>query len=123
MSRNGATVYSSQHGRMCPHCGLPQKRCVCRANPRGNAAAVPEETDGIVRIRREKKGRGGKVVTTASGIPLPAAELRDLAKQLRRSCGSGGTVKQGVVEIQGDHLETLLALLGERGYRVKHSGG
>ncbi len=123
MSRDGATVYSSQHGRMCPHCGLSAKRCVCRANPRGAAAAAPEITDGVVRLRREKKGRSGKVVTTATGIPLPAAELRDLAKQLRRRCGSGGTVKQGVVEIQGDHLETLLALLEEHGYRVVHAGG
>ena len=122
MSRDGATVYSSQHGRMCPHCGLSAKRCVCRANPRGAAAATAETGDGVVRLRREKKGRGGKVVTTATGIPLPAAELRDLAKQLRRRCGSGGTVKQGVVEIQGDHVDTLVGLLEERGYRVKRAG-
>ena len=123
MSRDGATVYSSQYGRMCPHCGLSEKRCVCRANPRGAAATTAETGDGVVRLRREKKGRGGKVVTTATGIPLPAAELRDLAKQLRRRCGSGGTVKQGVVEIQGDHLETLLTLLEEHGYRVAIAGG
>jgi translation initiation factor 1 len=121
MSRERGTVYSSEHGRMCPHCGLPAKRCVCRANPRGTREPAP--SDGVVRVRREKKGRGGKVVTTIRGIPLPAAELRDLAKELRRHCGSGGTVKQGVVEIQGDHLESLLALLGERGYRAVQAGG
>ena len=120
-SRVTATVYSSEHGRMCPHCGLPASRCVCRANPRG-APAEPQTGDGVVRVRHEKKGRAGKTVTTATGIPLPAAELRDLAKLLRRRCGSGGTVKQGVVEIQGDHLETLVALLEERGFRVKRAG-
>jgi translation initiation factor 1 len=75
-----------------------------------------------VRVRREKKGRGGKTVTTATGIPLPAAELRELAKTLRRCCGSGGTVKEGVVEIQGDHLETLVGALEEHGFRVKRAG-
>ena len=119
--RDSATVYSSEHGRMCPHCRLPAKRCACRANPRG-ARPEPQTGDGVVRVRREKKGRRGKTVTTATGIPLPAADLRELAKRLRRHCGSGGTVKRGVVEIQGDHLETLVAKLEERGYTVKHAG-
>ena len=119
--RDGATVYSSEHGRMCPHCGLPTARCVCRANPRGRPAEATAG-DGVVRVRREKKGRGGKTVTTATGIPLPAAELRDLAKALRRRCGSGGTVKEGVVEIQGDHVETLVGALEEHGFRVKRAG-
>ena len=119
--RDSATVYSSEHGRMCPHCRLPVKRCACRANPRG-APPEAQSGDGVVRVRREKKGRGGKTVTTATGIPLPAADLRELAKLLRRHCGSGGTVKQGVVEIQGDHLETVVAQLEERGYPVKRDG-
>ena len=119
--RDGATVYSSEHGRMCPHCGLPAARCVCRANPRSRSAETPAG-DGVVRVRREKKGRGGKTVTTATGIPLPAAELRELAKTLRRRCGSGGTVKEGVVEIQGDHVETLVGALEEHGFRVKRAG-
>ena len=106
---------------MCPHCGLPAKRCACRANPRAGRAE-PLAGDGVVRVRREKKGRAGKTVTSATGIALPAAELQDLAKLLRRRCGSGGTVKQGVVEIQGDHLETLVTLLEERGFRVKRAG-
>lgn len=120
--REGGTVYSSEHGRMCPHCGLPTARCVCRANPRGTKEPEPAG-DGVVRVRREKKGRGGKTVTTATGIPLPAAELKDLAKTLRRRCGSGGTLKDGVVEIQGDHADTLVAALEEEGFRVKRSGG
>jgi translation initiation factor 1 len=89
--RDGATVYSSEHGRICPHCGLQAKKCVCRANPRGARAATPAG-DGIVRVRPEKKGRGGKTVTTATGVPLPAGELDDLAKTLRQRCGSGGTL-------------------------------
>jgi len=105
---------------MCPHCGLPEKRCACRANPRGTK---PPAGDGIVRVRREKKGRGGKTVTTATGIPLADAALKDLAKALRRRCGSGGTLKDGIVEIQGDHADTLVAALEEQGFRVKRSGG
>ncbi len=76
-SENSGLVYSSEHGRMCPHCGLPQKRCVCRKNPRGGDQDV-SQGDGIVRVRREKKGRKGKTVTTLTGIPLSPAELKDL---------------------------------------------
>jgi translation initiation factor 1 len=118
--RDGTTVYSSEHGRICPHCGLPTKKCMCRANPRG--APVPTG-DGIVRVRREKKGRGGKTVTTATGIPLTGQELSDMAKALRRRCGSGGTLKEGVVEIQGDHVETVMSELTDAGFEVKRSGG
>ncbi len=107
---------------MCPHCGLPMKRCVCRANPRGIAPDRPAG-DGSVRIRRETKGRGGKTVTTASGFALSDQELRALAKDLRRLCGSGGTVKDGVVEIQGDHADKLVELLRERDFEVKRAGG
>ena len=122
MSRGrDGTVYSSEHGRMCPHCGLPTKRCQCRANPRGQRAEPGG--DGVARVRREKKGRGGKTVTTVSGLPLAGAELKDLAKELRRQCGTGGTVKDGIVEIQGDHADTVLAALEERGFRAKRAGG
>ncbi len=119
--RDSETVYSSEHGRMCPHCGLPAKRCVCRANPRG--AAKAPAGDGVVRVRREKKGRGGKTVTTATGIPVADDELRALAQDLRRRCGSGGTLKDGIVEIQGDHRDTVVAELEKRGFRVKRAGG
>ena len=117
------TVYSSTHGRVCPHCGLPSKRCQCRANPRGAGRDAESAGDGIARVRREKKGRGGKTVTTVSGIALPEGELRDLAKTLRRSCGTGGTLKDGVIEIQGDHADKIVAALEERGMKVKRSGG
>ena len=122
MTKRDGTVYSSQHGRMCPHCGLPLKRCVCRANPRGTGRDRPAG-DGSVRIRREKKGRAGKTVTTASGFALSDPELQALAKDLRRLCGSGGTVKDGVVEIQGDHADKLVELLRARDFEVKRAGG
>ncbi len=84
---------------------------------------MPTATDGVVRIRRESKGRGGKTVTVVTGIPLPVEALRELAGELKRRCGSGGTVKEGIVEIQGDHADLLLAELQTRGFTVKRAGG
>lgn len=106
---------------MCPHCGLPSNRCVCRSNPRKQAEVF--EGDGIVRVRREKKGRKGKTVTTLTGIQLSEPELKDLAKELKRRCGGGGAVKDGVIEIQGDHCDVLVAELESRNFKVKRAGG
>ncbi len=111
------TVYRSDGGRVCPACGRPAKRCACRASPR-----VPTG-DGIVRVRREVKGRGGKTVTTVSGVPLASDALRALARELKRRCGTGGSTKDGVIEIQGDHRDVLVAELEARGYSVKRAGG
>jgi translation initiation factor 1 len=80
-------------------------------------------SDGIIRIRREVKGRGGKTVTTVSGVPGSNQALKELATLLKRHCGTGGTVKEGVIIIQGDHRQTLLNYLQERGYQVKLAGG
>ncbi|MCP5042712.1 MAG: translation initiation factor Sui1 [bacterium] len=123
MSRrsNDGLVYSSEHGRICPHCGLPTKRCQCRANPRLREQ-VPDG-DGIVRVRRETKGRKGKTVTTLTGILLPESELKQLAKELKRRCGGGGAVKDGVIEIQGDHRDVLVEELERRDFKVKRAGG
>jgi translation initiation factor 1 len=110
-------VYSSEQGRVCRGCGRPQAKCSCEKRPR----ALPG--DGIVRVRREKKGRRGKTVTTITGIPLPAEGLLELAGELKRRCGSGGSAKNGVVEIQGDHADALIAELAARGYSVKRAGG
>ena len=115
--RNNDLVYSTSKGRTCPHCGRAAADCVCRKNPRA------ERGDGIVRVRREVKGRRGKTVTTISGIPLPEDELRELAGDLKRRCGTGGSAKNGVIEIQGDHRDALVESLRERGYSVKLAGG
>jgi translation initiation factor 1 len=79
--------------------------------------------DGIVRVRRETSGRGGKTVTTISGIPLASDQLSELASELKRACGTGGTVRDYVIEIQGDHRATIVAQLETRGYTVKLAGG
>ena len=76
-----------------------------------------------MRVRREVKGRKGKTVTTISGVPLDEDGLRELASDLKRHCGTGGSVKDGVIIIQGDHGDTLIPLIQKRGYVVKRSGG
>jgi len=115
-SPSGGLVYSTESGRHCPVCRKPLAACTCNETK----AAI---SDGWVRIRRESKGRGGKVVTVISGVPLPQEELSVLAAQLKKRCGCGGTLKQGVIEIQGEHLELLLETLKQHGFRVKQSGG
>ena len=115
--RGNGLVYSSESGRTCPHCSHAIADCVCRQNPRADRG------DGIVRIRRGVKGRRGKTVTAISGSPLPEDELRVLAGELKRCCGTGGSTKDGVIEIQGDHRDTLAELLRDRGYTVKFAGG
>jgi translation initiation factor 1 len=77
----------------------------------------------VIRVRREVKGRRGKQVTTITGLPLPTDGLRDLAAELKRLCGSGGSVKEGAIEIQGDHRDAVVAALQARGYTVKLAGG
>ena len=113
----GGLVYSTDSGRMCPACRQPLAACICA--PR---AAAPTG-DGIVRVSRESKGRGGKTVTLVRGIALDAAALAALGKRLRSACGSGGTVKDGALEVQGDHAERVMALLQAEGFVVKRSGG
>lgn len=113
-------VYSTEHGQTCPDCRQPLEACQCAEQAEQARLAA---LDGIVRIRRETSGRKGKGVTTLSGVPLPAAELKALAKQLKQRCGTGGAVKEGVIEIQGDHRAILKAELESRGYTVKLAGG
>ncbi len=110
-------VYSSEHGRICPECGFPVAECTCSRK----SGSCPG--DGNVRVSRETKGRKGKGVTLITGLPLGEDDLRDLAKQLKQKCGSGGTVKDGVIEIQGDHRDFIVDELGKRGYPAKRSGG
>lgn len=112
----GGLVYSTDHGRMCPDCRQPQAQCVCKA------ASVPAG-DGIVRVSRETKGRGGKAVTLVKGVALGAEALAELGKKLKAACGSGGTVKEGVIEVQGDHVERVMETLKKLGHTVKRAGG
>jgi translation initiation factor 1 len=79
--------------------------------------------DGIVRVRRETGGRGGKTVTAIHGVAAPETNQRELAGELKRLCGTGGTVKDGIIEIQGDHRDKIVAALEQRGYTVKLAGG
>jgi translation initiation factor 1 len=115
--RSGGLVYSTELGRTCPDCRKPVVNCVCKAH----APAV--KGDGVVRVGRETAGRKGAGVTVISGLPLGGAELAVLASTLKKRCGSGGTTRDGVIEIQGDHRDLLVAELGRLGYRVKRVGG
>ncbi len=115
-SSSGGLVYSTDGGRMCPECRSALSACTCKAKaaPVGN---------GIVRVSRSTKGRGGKCVTLVDGLALDAAALSVLAKGLRTACGSGGTVKDGVIEVQGDHCEPVMAFLRKHGHDPKRTGG
>lgn len=115
--RDSGLVYSTAQGRLCPVCENPLDQCLCKSAP-GTASG-----DGVVRVRREVAGRKGKAVTVVTGVPRDAAALQILAKELKVLCGSGGTLKDGVIEVQGDHVEKVMTRLRDRGFTVKRSGG
>jgi translation initiation factor 1 len=120
MQRNpsgSGLVYSTDAGRMCPDCRQPFSGCICR-----QAQAVAP-ADGVARVSRSTKGRGGKTVTVVKGLALDALALVQLGKQLRAACGSGGTAKDGVIEVQGDHCDLVLQALEKQGYAAKRAGG
>lgn len=112
-------VYRSDVGRICPGCRRPVAQCACK-DARGQA--LPSAA-GPVRVSRQTQGRGGKAVTLVTGLPLAEAQLVELAGELKRRCGSGGTVKAGTIEIQGEHRDTLVAELQRRGFSAKRAGG
>lgn len=107
MPRDTRRVYSTDGGRI--------------ADDRPRAAAPAG--DGVVRVSRRTKGRKGKGVTVITGVPLAGDDLKELARELKRHCGCGGTVRGGEVEIQGDHRDALVPALEARGWRVKRAGG
>ncbi len=115
---NTRLVYSTDAGRICPGCGRAVADCRCKAN------AQPVG-DGKVRVSLDTKGRKGKGVTVVKGLPLAPDALEALGKQLKAACGSGGTVKDGCIEVQGDHVEKVLAWLAARpeGWKPKRAGG
>lgn len=109
-------VYSTDSGRHCPVCEQPEAQCICAEQPLNSG-------DGVARVRRENKGRGGKTVTTIQGLCLNADELKKLTVAFKKRCGCGGSLKDGVIEIQGDQVELLLEELRQRGFTAKKSGG
>jgi translation initiation factor 1 len=111
-------VFSTEVGRVCPECQRPQQECSCAAERKAQVLG-----DGKVRVRRETSGRAGKTVSTISGLAMPEGELQLLLKELKQRCGCGGSLKDGVLEIQGDHCELLLQELGRRGISAKRAGG
>jgi translation initiation factor 1 len=111
-------VYSTETGRTCPVCRKALAQCMCKAK----AKSAPVG-DGAVKVSRQTKGRGGKSVTVVTGLPLDADALAVLGKQLRTACGCGGTVKDGVIEVQGDHCEKVMEALAKQGYKPRRAGG
>lgn len=118
-------VYDSAVGRVdrCPRCGKRLARCSCSrpAEPLRSASSAPR--DGVVRLHRDRKSRGGKVVTVITGLPGGQDDIERQATDLKRLCGTGGAVKGDVIEIQGDHRERIADLLRARGLTVKLAGG
>ncbi len=110
-----ALVYSTETGRTCPACRNALTACTCKASR--------VIGDGNVKVARSTKGRGGKCVTVVTGVALDAPALAVLGKQLRAACGSGGTVKDGVIEVQGDHCDKIMEALHTQGLQPKRVGG
>jgi translation initiation factor 1 len=113
---NVRLVYSTETAGKCPVCGWPQRDCQCSTR-RSADAAVPARI--VAKLRMEKKGRGGKTVTVVYGLPENAEFLKDLSQDLKRACGTGGTVVDGGVELQGDLRIRAREVLERRGYTVK----
>lgn len=118
---NSRLVYSTDSGRVCPKCGKTKGACSCKKK-KSTPSAGPR-IDGIIRIQRETKGRKGKAVTAVYGFDPKVVDLKRIATQLKRRCGTGGAVKSGVIIIQGDHRNTIKAELTSQGYTVKLAGG
>jgi len=112
---SGRLVYSTGAGRICPGCGWPERECKC--SQRVGTESVPARI--VAKLRVEKKGRGGKVVTVVDGLPHNAAFLKDLCQELKRVCGTGGAVREGAVELQGDLRERIRECLLQKQFVVK----
>ncbi len=114
--RDNPTVYSTDPKfKPCPRCGRYPCRC-----PKPRSLPPEEQTAAIT---RERKGRGGKTVTVISGLQLKPEDMKNLAKQLKQACGTGGTVKEKTIEIQGDHRDQVAEELRRLGYKTKFAGG
>ena len=111
---DGRTVYSSAAGRICRGCGQPERGCRC-----DEKSNEPVPVRPIAKLRMEKAGRGGKIVTVVFGLPRNAAFLKDLAQELKRACGTGGAVLEDGVELQGDLRDRVREFLTRRNFQVK----
>lgn len=109
-NREKSVVYSTEYGRMCPDCGRPKPQCICKSR---ESTLIP---DGSIRIRYETKGRKGRGVTIVEGLPVGAPETMEFLQELKRVCGSGGTIKNGLILIQGDHRKRIESELQKRGF-------
>ena len=114
----GGIVYSTGIGERCPNCLRAIAECVCKKGTPGKASS-----DGVIRVSRETQGRKGKGVTVIAGLGLPADAMETLATELKKKCGSGGSVENGRIEIQGDHRDRLVEELIRRGWKAKRAGG
>ena len=117
-SGNSRLVYSTEVGSVCSRCEKPLAQCECAQKEK-----LKVRGDGTVRVRRETNGRGGKTVSTVAGLALNDTDLKALLGELKRSCGTGGSIKEGVLEIQGDHCDHIIRELTARGYKPKRAGG
>lgn len=122
-SADRPVVYDSDQGRICPGCQKPVKACNCRQQRPVPQQRPAPKIDGIVRVSRDRRNRRGKTATVITGVPGDVAKQEELAGTLKRLCGSGGTAKDGVIEIQGDHRNLVLSKLTEMGYKAKLAGG
>jgi len=113
---NARLVFSSSIGRMCPGCGAPQPSCRC-GKPESTSPSLPRRI--VAKLRMEKAGRGGKMVTVVDGLPNNPAFLKDLSQELKRVCGTGGAVLDGGVQLQGDLRDRVRAVLTDKGFTVK----
>ena len=118
---NSHLVSSTESGKICPSCQKSISECTCKKKKSRSQTNI--KYDGIIRIQREVKGRKGKTVTTVSAFQLADDELKNLAAQLKRRRGAGGSVKDGVIIIQGDHRDSLYTELKKRGFKAKIAGG
>lgn len=117
--KNTNLVYSTESGRV-NESAKPGKK----SKKKKNTATPPQfKQDGVIRVRREMKGRGGKTVTAIYNAPFEGAELKDFARGLKQLCGTGGTLKDGAIIIQGDHCDKIVAHLQKEGFPVKRAGG
>ncbi|HOT28756.1 MAG TPA: translation initiation factor Sui1 [Candidatus Ozemobacteraceae bacterium] len=119
-------VYTSENGRICPGCERPVASCTCRPVKRRQPGAEEVRSgpvDGIARVQRETRGRGGKTATVVMGLPVDEAKLAEIAGVLKKRCGCGGTAKDGVIVIQGDHADAIVDALQKQGYKAKRAGG